>query len=346
MPFGLDTLVETYGAAVFALVACTVVGIAVDTFTYRVVAGRSRDRGWRLGVAVANAVHGLPTAIGVLFGLYLALRRVALPASVEGLLGKVMTVIAILVVTAFVARVSGRAVRVLTEREDVKLPSSSIFINLAMGLVWVLGIMSLLAALGVSIAPLITALGVGGLAVGLALQPTLENVFSGVQVLASRQIEPGDLIRLETGEEGTVLDVTWRNTTIRKVTNDVVIVPNAVIGRSRVTNFSSLDPMHAFTLSVPVPLDADPTEVERIALEVVTAVVAETDGAVRSHEPSVRFAAYVPPNATLNITVHVESYPHRIAVRHELIKRLLTAFADAGLAMPAAGPAAPPPTQP
>ena len=82
--------------------------------------------------------------------------------------------------------------RAYTEREGSRLPSTSIFVNIARATVWVIGGISVLAALGVSIAPLITALGVGGLAVGLALQPTLENVFSGIQVLASSQIEPGD----------------------------------------------------------------------------------------------------------------------------------------------------------
>lgn len=334
---------EGLGPALVAFIVSTLAGIAVDTLVFRMISGRSRSRGWRLGGAVAGAIHGLPTAVGVLFGTYLAERRLRLPAPMEALTGKILMVIAIVVVTAFLARLSGRAVRVLTEREDVKLPSSSIFVNLAMGLVWVLGTMSVLAALGVSIAPLITALGVGGLAVGLALQPTLENVFSGVQVLASRQIEPGDFIRLETGEEGTVLDVTWRNTTIRKVSNDVVIIPNAVIGRSRITNFSSLDAMHAFTLSVPVPLTAEPAEIERIALEVAKGVIGDVPGTIQPQEPSVRFAAYVPPNATLNITVKVDSYPERIAVRHELIKRLVHAFAEAGIEAPGAGPAAPPP---
>lgn len=344
VPFGLDRFVETYGNAAGIFLACTLVGLVADALIFRIVSGRSRLHGWRVSLAVSKAVHGLPTAIGVLAGLHLALRRVALGPQVEQTIGKVLAIAAILVVTAFAARVAGRAVRAVTERDDVKLPSSSIFVNLAIGLVWVLGSMSLLATLGVSIAPLITALGVGGLAVGLALQPTLENVFSGVQVLASRQIEPGDLIRLETGEEGTVLDVTWRNTAIRKVTNDVVIVPNAVIGRSRVTNFSSLDPMHAFTLSVPVPLTADPAEVERIAIDVAKTVIADVDGPVQPQEPSVRFAAYVPPNATLNITIKVGSYPERIGVRHELIKRLQAAFSEAGIETAGAGLGAPPTT--
>jgi hypothetical protein len=77
-------------------------------------------------------------------------------------------VLAIIVITAFGARILGRLVRAITQHEVSRLPGGSIFVNLTRGTVWVLGAFFLLATLGVSIAPLITALGVGGLAVGLA----------------------------------------------------------------------------------------------------------------------------------------------------------------------------------
>ena len=133
----------------------------------------------------------------------------------------------------------------------------------------------MLATVGISVAPLITALGVGGLAVGLALQPTLENVFSGIQLLASKQIQPGDFIRLETGEEGIVLDVTWRNTTVQKLTNDVALVPNSVLARATVTNFTTLDPEFVLLIPVSFASAGDPDQVERIALEVAREVIAE-----------------------------------------------------------------------
>jgi small-conductance mechanosensitive channel len=246
----------------------------------------------------------------------------------------VVRVAGILAITIFSARILSRVVRALTEREDVPLPSGSIFVNLTRGVVWVLGVLSILATLGVSIAPLVTALGVGGLAVGLALQPTLENVFSGIQLITSRQIQPGDFIRLDSGDEGTVLDVSWRNTTVRKVSNDVVIVPNSVLARAAVTNFSTAD--KEFVLLVPVSFASagDPDAVQRIALDVARSVVADVPGAVKDQEPGAGFAELTPPAAVLNVTVRCNTYQDRIAVRHELIRRLAKRFADEGIAAP------------
>ncbi|HSK47916.1 MAG TPA: mechanosensitive ion channel family protein, partial [Coriobacteriia bacterium] len=191
--------------ALLVFVVAVLIGWIADQMLFRLINSRTAATGWAAGRQLASGLHGLPTVIGVLLGARMAARRLPLSAEWSEAVSTTINLLAILAATAFAARVLGRIVRAYTEREGSRLPSTSIFVNLARALVWVLGLISLLAALGVAIAPLVTALGVGGIAVGLALQPTLENIFSGIQVLASRQIEPGDLIRLETGEEGAVL---------------------------------------------------------------------------------------------------------------------------------------------
>jgi small-conductance mechanosensitive channel len=318
-------------SALLAFVAAALVGFVADQLLFRFLDSRAVRDGWAAGRQLATGLHGAPTVVGVLIGARLALRRLPLPAETAQALNTTVEVAAIVAVTAFGARVLGRIVRAYTERPGSRLPSTSIFVNLARGVVWVLGLISVLASLGVSIAPLITALGVGGLAVGLALQPTLENVFSGIQVLAARQIEPGDFIRLETGEEGTILDVTWRNTTVLTPNNDVVIVPNSVLGRSLITNFSTHGAEHVLVVPVTVSARADTALVERIAREVAAQVLAEVDGAVPDAEASVRFAAVGPTGVQVNTALRVRSYPERILVRHEFIRRLQERFAAEGV---------------
>ena len=312
----------TYGSAVAAFAAASLTGVVLDQLLYRALRSRFVRAGWAPGITLAAALHGLPTALGVLIGLYMAERRVALPPSWEAFTSAAWQVVFVAVGTAFAARILGRMVHSYTRRAGSRIPASSIFVNLTRGIVWVLGGLSMLAAVGVSITPLITALGVGGLAVGLALQPTLENLISGVQVLASRQIEPGDFIRLETGEEGTVLDVTWRNTAVQRLSKEIVIVPNSVIGRSIVTNFSSGGTEYVLGVPLTVDYGSDLELVERIALEVAREVVATVEDCVADAEPSVRFAGINPPTVTVNTFIQVTSYPARVAVRHEFIKRL------------------------
>lgn len=326
-----ESLAGSVGEAALVMIVALVVGLIVDQLLFRVLSSQAGSRSWAAGRAVAKGLHGLPTVAGALIGAWLALTKLTLGPKVERMALTTISVLAILAATAFAARILAGIVGAYTEREGSRLPSTTIFVNLARGLVWVLGGVMLLGTLGVSIAPLITALGVGGLAVGLALQPTLENVFSGIQVLASRQIEPGDLIRLETGDEGTVLDVTWRNTAILTPSNDVVIVPNAVLGRAQVTNFTTLDCEHVVVIPVSVSPDADLALVERCAREVAETVVATCEGAVSDAEPAVRFAAVTTSGVQVNTAIWVRSYPDRLAVRHEFIKQLLARFEAEGV---------------
>ena len=336
-----DLLTERIVVTSALMLGCVIVGIVVDQLLYRALNSRFAKAGSIPGVTLAQALHGLPTAVGILVALQFAVTRHMLVGRASPFAENAVKVLAIVIITAFAARILGRVVRAYTEREGTRLPSSSIFVNLARGVVWVLGATAVLAALGISIAPLITALGVGGLAVGLALQPTLENVFSGVQVLASRQIEPGHFIRLETGEEGVVGDVTWRNTTIQRPSGELVIVPNSVIGRSLVTNFSMGAPDYGMAIPVSVSYGADLALVERLALQVAREVIAEVDGAVRQSEPVVRFVDLTPPTVTFSTIIRVRSYAERIPARSEFVRRLERRLSEAGIeAPPVAGAAA------
>lgn len=309
-------------------------GLVIDQLLYRYIRSRAEAKRSSVGLEVAKGIHWLPTSLGAVWGLALAVRTLHLAGDPGKWATKSVSVLAILVVTAFGARILGRIVRSYTRREDTALPSGTIFVNLVRGIVWAIGGISILATLGVSVAPLLTALGVGGLAVGLALQPTLENVFSGVQLLASRQIQPGDFIRLETGEEGVVLDVTWRNTTVKRPSNEIVLVPNSVLARATVTNFTAEDPEYVLLVPVAFASAGDPDAVERAALEVAREVARDVDGAVPDAEPGARFADLTPPAAVLNVTIRCRSYQDRIGVRHEFIRRLAKRFADEGIQAP------------
>ncbi len=323
-----------YSDAFLWFAGCTIAGLVIDQLLFGVLRGRARSRGFRTLGRVAKGLHWFPTTLGAVAGLNAAVPLIGLDTDILPSVRTALRIALILVVTAFSARILSQLIQALAEREDVPLPTGSIFVNLARGIVWAIGGLSLLASVGVSVAPLVTALGVGGLAVGLALQPTLENVFSGIQLIASRQIKPGDFIRLDTGDEGTVLDVTWRNTMVQRTSNDVLIVPNSILARSSVTNFSTGH--REFTLLLPVSFASagDPDAVARIALEVAAGVIADVDGAVPDSKPIVSFAELTPPAAVINVMIRCKTYQDRFAVRHELIRRLAKHFADEGVAAP------------
>ncbi|AHE96897.1 hypothetical protein THERU_06620 [Thermocrinis ruber] len=141
--------------------------------------------------------------------------------------------------------------------------------------VFILGVITLLSYFGIQVAHFITTLGIAGLAVSLALQGTLSNIFSGLNLIASRQIEVGDFIRLENGEEGYVEDITWMNTVIRRRDNNLVVVPNSRLVNSIVINYGKPTPSMNITVSVVIPYSSDleKAEVRTQALSPLCATV-------------------------------------------------------------------------
>ena len=129
----------------------------------------------------------------------------------------VLVAVLILTISVAVARFAAGAVSsVVTARAGVA-QSATIFVNIVRVAVVGIGLLVLLQSLGVSVTPLLTALGVGGLAVALALQDTLANLFAGVHILVSRKVQQGDYVRLDSGQDGYIVDINWRNTTIRQL---------------------------------------------------------------------------------------------------------------------------------
>ena len=99
------------------------------------------------------------------------------------------------------------------------------------------GVLVILGTLGISITPIVASLGITSLAVALALQPTLQNFFSGVQLIADKPIRIGDYIELESGEQGFVEKIGWRSTWIRMLPNNIVIMPNSILSQSKIINY-------------------------------------------------------------------------------------------------------------
>jgi small-conductance mechanosensitive channel len=332
-----DRLIETvsdYSAGLLVLGLWVLGGLVLDLAVYRILSGRARTRRWVAGEALARGLQGASTAAAIVLGASQTLTLLGLTPAAERNWRSWIQVVAILLVTAFVSRIGGRMIRSYTRRDDARLPSSSIFVNLARALIWLIGIMTVLATRGVSIAPMLTALGVGGIAIGLALQPTLENVFSGIQVLLSKQVLPGDFVQLETGQQGWVQDVTWRNTTLKLMSNDLVIVPNATIAKSLVTNYTTLDEQTVVWLQLGVDYASDLERVEQVTLAVAREVTASVEGAVRDYEPLFRFTEFDESAIRLTVSVQAESVHTRFVVRHELIKRLKARYDAEGIVIP------------
>ena len=212
--------------------------------------------------------------------------------------------------------------------------STSILVTTIELIVYLTGFLFMLQSFGVSITPLLTTLGVGGLAVALALQDTLSNLFSGINILLSKQIKVGDFIKLSTGEEGVVSDMNWRNTTIKQPSDNMVVVPNQKIATSIITNYALPYAECSIVIPVNVSYDSNLDHVESVTSAVAKAIVQETSGAVSDFEPFIRYGAFAESGISFNVILRVKTITDQHLIRHEFIKQLHARYQQEGIKIP------------
>lgn len=149
---------------------------------------------------------------------------------------KIIAAIIIFVVVGCISHFVVKWLRHIMRRDDNSIPQSSIFVNIARGIIWGIGICLVLdSCFNVNMSALIAALGVGGIALSLGFQDTLSNLIGGVQISFMRIVKPGDNIQVGNNK-GVVQDVTWRHATIKNRNGETVIIPNSVISKNAVVH--------------------------------------------------------------------------------------------------------------
>jgi len=234
---------------------------------------------------------------------------------------RALLVVVLLVATWIAARIVTRLFASYLRHHPEAMPSASLITTLASIAVWSIGLLLVVQTFGIAITPILTALGVGGLAVALALKDTLENLFSGLQIIASGQIRAGDYIKLEGGIEGYVSDITWRTTTVKDLSDNLVVVPNSKFAQTSFTNYALPERELSVTVPVLVPYDADLALVERVTLEAARQVLRE-NGSPTETEPSLRFTELGNENIQLTVILRVGAFVDQFKVRSDFIRRL------------------------
>ncbi|TAM91573.1 mechanosensitive ion channel family protein [bacterium] len=251
-----------------------------------------------------------------------ALAFAAIPQRADAFLHRTIALILIVSTTLVAARVVVALVEHWVVAVGHTRQSLTLFNNLTAVSIYALGLLIALQSVGISITPLLTALGVGGLAVALALQDTLANFFAGIHIIVSRRLRPGDSIRLQSGESGVVADITWRNTLVRDTSNSIVVVPNSKVAQTIFTNYDQPSRPFDFEVTFKVAYESDLEEVESLALEIARSVIADLPDADPGAHPTVRFEAFEDAGIITTVKLGARTFDTHQPVRHELIKRL------------------------
>ncbi|MGW1026729.1 mechanosensitive ion channel family protein [Streptomyces sp. NPDC002577] len=321
-------------AAGIAVAAGIAAGLLLRA-TLRWLGERARRTRWSGDDLIVDALRTLVPWAAIAAGAAVAATALPLTARVGHNVNMTLTALLILAATLTAARMVTGLVRSLAQSRSGVAGSASIFVNITRVVVLAMGFLVMLQTLGISIAPLLTALGVGGLAVALALQDTLANLFAGVHILAAKTVQPGDYIRLSSGEEGYVEDINWRNTVVRNLSNNLVIIPNAQLAGTNMTNYSRPEQQLSITVQVGVGYDSDLEHVERVTNEVVEQVMTDITGAVPDHEPAVRFHTFGDSRIGFTVILGVGEFSDQYRIKHEFIKRLHQRYRAEGISVPA-----------
>ena len=211
----------------------------------------------------------------------------------------------------------------------------SILRNTLVGVALTVGILVVLDQLGISVAPLLATLGVGALALALALQPTLGNIFAGIQLVAAAQFKVGDFLRVnDAGVEGYVTDIGWRTTTLRTLLDNHVIIPNSQLADSVLTNLHTPDPRVRLSIGVGVHYDTDLEEADRIAREVIREVQDGTEAGVSGFAGHIRWREFGDSAITYDAILQAKKPLDRFDLASAFIKRLHRRYDEAGIEIP------------
>ena len=289
----------------------------------------------RAGLVLYEALRG-PTLIwALILAANLAVQGSDLPAKLTYPVASVLLVLWIVSLTMMSMRVAGNMVRHFGAQIPGALPVTTLTQNLAQISVVILGVLILLGHFDVKLTPILTALGVGGLAVALALQDTLSNLFGGFYVAVAGQVRLGDYVKLNTGEEGYVTDIGWRCTTFRALANNLIIVPNAKLAQAIVTNYYLPEKRMSASFAVTVGYECDPDTVERVLAEVLTQAAGEVPGMLAEPAPGVAFdPGFGDVGMGFTASFHVADFASQFPVRNELRKRVLRRFRAEGIGIP------------
>lgn len=315
------------------IVGAVFLGIVVERQGLNRLQAMSTKLGWGGADVIIRSLKGLILLWFVIGGVFAAILTLPIDSNLFLTIQNGLLVIAIASGTLIAARLSVGFVRYFSETKGAG-NLTSLFEMLTQIVIFTFGVLIALQSLGIAITPLLTALGIGGVSLGLAFQSTLTNFLSGLNLATSNKLRVGDFIQLDSGEEGYVVDIAWRHTILQDIRDNMVVVPNTRILNNVFKNYGLPGKEALIVLEVGISYDTDLEQVERLALEIATEVMNEVEGGVPDSDPWIRFKEFGYFAITMTVYLRIREYFDHLVVRHEFIKRLHTRLRQENIAMP------------
>jgi MscS family membrane protein len=198
---------------------------------------------------ILNILYRSVSFVLVLMTLYFGIESLTLSPEVEFYVGRGIFILLTLKITKELTHFSEFVMNIYLkpygQRQEKGLSKTLIppLVRINKLVLWALAILLIISNLGYDINSLIAGLGIGGLALALAAQETLSNVFGSLSILADQPFRVGDWVEVE-GRKGTVMEIGMRSTKIQTVNKSVVSIPNKTVAGAVVENVSRRDMMN------------------------------------------------------------------------------------------------------
>ncbi len=308
-------------------------GFVIKRFIWPVLMRTSTQTRWITDDLLTAAVNKWIIPWSIVLGAYLGREYVTMVPQYHVWIDRAVFIFYSFSITWIISTVLSQTVSLKTQ-EAQGAASSSIISNIIKVLVYSLGILFVMQHFNIAVTPILTALGVGGLAVALALQDTLSNLFAGVQLISTKKIRKGDLIRLESGQEGVVEDISWRYTTLTTGDNNNIIIPNSKLAGLILLNYFTPQREVVFNVAVGIDYSSDLDKAEAVSIEEAKELQKEQSQCAKNFTPFVRYQQFGDSSIELRIFLKVTEQGAQGLIKHLLIKRIKRRFEKEGIQIP------------
>jgi len=336
MAEGLDLVYQIALAGGIAIVWITA-GFIVRYILKNVLSKYALKTKTHIDDIVFNSIR-LPIVVWfTLSGIGTILVAIELPQNFVSIIQLGISVILTFSIAYFVAELLAGLVRSYGDKLGIHaMRMTSIGGYVVKSLVMAVGLIYVLTVLEVEVGPLVASLGIGAIAVALALQPTLQNVFAGMYLLADKPVRVGDYVKLDSGESGYVQDVGWRSTKIKMLPNNMIIIPNERLAGTIITNFHMPEEKMSVLIDIGTSYDDDPYKVEEVVIDEAVKASYEIDGMLNAEEarPFLRFYGFKDSSLGYTLIIRVREFVDQYYVGHEMRKRLFRRFKKEGITIP------------
>ena len=320
------------------------VGIALNKLLTRKLDAKIEESDSEIMEIFFRAMRGVPIYLCIVIGLYWSVTTSDMPPGLERFFSYVLFTMIVFSITRVCERTLSGFIR-LKFSDTGDMTQSTLLDTVFRLAVYASGALVILDYFNISIAPIMAAMGFGSVAIAMGVKEPLENIFTGLLLMVSKQVRVNDYIKLSTGDEGRVIDINWRFITIMPPSeSNVVVIPNKVIANAVTTNFSQ--PRDDIVVVVPIGVgyESDLELVERVTVEVARELQIkideyepkfDLDGVDRNKlAPVIRFQAFNDSSIDFNTVMHVQTFTNQYLLKHEFIKAITKRYREEGINIP------------